>query len=449
MRDRLLLPALTLVVSITSLVASFGTPLIPKMVDHFGVPLHDAQWVLTVPMLSAAVLCPLIGGLGGAGRQRRLLLICLGVVALGLALSALPLGFTAMLVGRAMQGVGLALAPVAISIARGALGERSLPAIANLSVANVVAAGLSYPLASLLAGTLGVHGAYAVALLLTLATLLLVWYAVPETAQAEAFRIDWWGALILAGGAGAVLLMLSQLGLWSPLTSIAVTVGGALLISFWSIRSLRVDHPLIDLRQAASPKVSLAHIVILLAGVGGYLFVPLVMLAAQDEHAAGIPFALIGLFFIPYSLMAAIGSRMGNRLRGVLSLTALLIIGTSSYILGSVVLALWHSSVLALVVGMAIGGFGSGCTFAIAPLLIVQQVPSSSISSALSFNLLLRYFGFSIGSALVPVLVTVAASSTGDSYTIPFLAGAGFFALCVIALLLWPGVRGGRDRVQT
>lgn len=441
MRERLLMPTLALVTIMTALIASLGTPLIAQMVEHYGVSLQDAQWVLTMPMLTGAVVSPLLGRLGGPGRQRRLLLVSLGLVVFGLVLSTVPLGFGAMLIGRALQGIGLALAPIAMSLAREVLGaEKSLPMIANLSVANVAAAGLSYPLAALFAGLIGIPGVYAIGLVLATGTFVLVWFTIPKSTAVEPLAVDWFGAILLAAGAGALLLMLSQLHSWSLLMGALVAVGSSVLIAWWVHRSLRIREPLIDLRLAASPAVSLAHILIFFVAAGGYLMLPLVMLAGQDERAANLSIAFVGFLFIPYSLFAAFGGRLGNRLRGRVPLLTLALIGTSSYAVACVVLALWHSNVWALVVGMAIGGIGSGGTIAVVPQLIVRQVPNQATSSALSFNTLLRYIGFSAGSALCPVLVSVG-DGLGDSYTLAFFVAAGFFVLSALVVLFWPGVR--------
>ncbi|ALJ18706.1 MFS transporter [Microbacterium sp. No. 7] len=432
MRERLFVPALVMVMVITALVAGFGTPLVPQMSRHFLVSMDQAQWVVTIPMLVGAVASPLIGRLGGPGRQRAVLLVCLALVTAGLALSALPLGFAAMLAGRALQGLGIALAPVVLALARGALGPvASLPLIANLSIAATVAAGLAFPVTSAVAGLSGISGAYWVGFVLSAITLLLVWYAIPADAAGTRIPIDWRGAGVLVLGSGALLVLISQVRVWSAVTSLAVAAASTLLIAYWVMRTLRVSNPLIDLRLAASPKVALAHVVMVLASMGTYLLLPLVMLAGQDESSLGVPLVFAGFLHIPYALGALVGARLGNRLRRRVSLSALLVIGLSGYALATLVLAFLHDVLGVVLLSVLLSGIGSGCTFAVAPQLIVQQVPQESASSALSFNMLLRYIGFSVGSALTPVLMGVSVMSGFDAYLIPFLAATAFFVVAI------------------
>lgn len=440
MQQRLLFPALSLVMVVTALVSGLGTPLVPSMVDHFGVPLEAAQWVITIPMLSAAVCSPLLGRLGAPGRQRRLILVCLGLVAFGLVLSAVPLGFTAMLVGRALQGIGLALAPIVMAIARRLLGtEASLPVIANLSAAVVIAAVVSYPLSSLIADLAGLEAAYWFGLLLTLATLLLAWVAIPRETAVGRVSVDWLGALLLAAGSGALLLLCSLLQSWSAWWSAGMGIAATAFVALWVLRSMRVADPLIDLRLAVRPRVLVSHLVAVVNSVGSYMILVLVMLAGQDEAGAHLPLALAGFLLVPYSIMSAVTMKLGNVLRGRLSLLTLLILSTAAFALSCLLLAVGYANGWALLAGAAIGGIGGGWTFSILPQLIVQQVPQEETASALSFNMLLRNIGNGVGIALCPVLIAlgVQVGVSAGGYEVPFLCAATVLVAELAALLVY------------
>lgn len=440
MQRRLLFPALSLVMVITALVSGLGTPLVPSMVDHFGVPLEAAQWIITMPMLSAAVCSPLLGRLGASGRHRRLILVCLGLVAVGLLMSALPLGFVAMLIGRALQGIGLALAPIVMAIARRQLGtEASLPVIANLSAAVVIAAVVSYPLSSLIADLAGLEAAYWFGLLLTLVTLVLARVAIPRETVAVRISVDWLGACFLAVGSGALLLLCSLVQVWPLWWSVAAGLIACASTALWIHRSLRVSDPLIDLRLAAKPQALVSHVVAVVNSIGSYMILVLVMLAGQDQAAAGLPLVLAGFLLVPYSIMSAVTMKLGNALRGKLSLLTLLVLSTSAFVLSCLLLAVGHSNGWVLVAGAAIGGIGGGWTFSILPQLIVQQVPQEETASALSLNMLLRNVGNGIGIALCPVLIALGVQSgiSAGGYELPFLFAAGMMLVELCALLVY------------
>jgi MFS family permease len=105
---------------------------------------------------------------------------------------------------------------------------------------------------------------------------------------------------------------------------------------------------------------------------------------------------------------------------------------------------LWESFVM-----MGILGIGLGTTYAAIPGLIVRSVPPRETGSAMGFYQVVRYVGFSLGSAVTAsILTSHTSSSTGRpdlvGYTTVFWAAA---AICILAALLaWVvSVRGERD----
>src|ERR1700734_830580 len=84
---------------------------------------------------------PVMGRLADGPRQRAVMLVALGVVIAGCAISAVSNGFTVLIIGRALQGVGLGLLPVAMAIARRNLPwEAARQTIATLSVTGAIGA---------------------------------------------------------------------------------------------------------------------------------------------------------------------------------------------------------------------------------------------------------------------------------------------------------------------
>lgn len=428
---------------LTSAVASLGTPLIPLVVSTYDVPLHTAQWTLTSPLLLGAIATPVIGRLGGQSRRKPVLLGAVGIVVVGLTLSALPLPFEFLLTGRVLQGLGLAIAPLAIAIARDEVAPPHLqPVTALLSVTALSGAGLGSPFTTLVAGTLGMHAPYAIAAALAAVGLVLVAIAVPRNPKASQAELDWFGASVLGAGVLLALLAIGQSTvLEAPMT---LLIGGAAvaMILLWVHRSLRARAAVIDLRLAVRPRVVVAHIVALAGGVGTYLLLPLVMLAAQDPGAANVPLTAAGLLLVPYALLSTISVGAALRMQRRIGTSMVLVLGGATYATACLVLSAWHSSFWVLLLAMTIAGIGSGWTFAVIPQLIIAQVPAEETSSAMSLNMLLRYVGFSVGSSLGPVFIQAALAVGDDSYQLPFLWTSILFAGYAIVLIVL--IRRGR-----
>ncbi|MDO9455931.1 MFS transporter [Nocardioides sp.] len=413
-RDRARLTTLALVTTVGAVVSSLGAPLVPSIAEQYDVSVPAAQWALTATLLAGAVATPVLGRLGSGRRRRPTVLAGIGVVLLGTLLAALPLGYGPLVVGRALQGVGLALVPLALAVARDAYrGAEQARALALLSVTTVAGAGLGYPVTSLIAEYAGLHGAYVFGAVLVTITLLRALRHLPADLDIPGQPVDLVGAAGITTGTLALLLTVSQGRVWgwtSPAT-VTLAVVGVVAMAAWVRWTLRHEHPLVDLRLAARPGVVGPHVVALVLGIGMYGLLSLSVVIVRADGAPGFGLDLgvgvAGFVLVPYSIASVAGSqaaravdrRWGNRL--------LLPLGCSSFAASLALLAWQHDHLWQLLVAMALGGLGSGFSFSSLAGLIVPHVPSAETGSAIAFNQLLRYLGFSIGSASSVVLLEV------------------------------------------
>jgi MFS family permease len=433
-RRLLLLPALVLLTTVTSVVSSLGAPLVPAIAADAGVSVSTAQWTLTAALLSGAVSTPVVGRLGGNRRRRAVIIGGLLVVALGTLVAALPLGFPFLLAGRAMQGVGMALTPLAFAVAREFV-EESQQAIALLAVTTIVGAGLGYPVTAIVAERLGVAAAFWLGLAICLVTLALALTSVPRSASTAEDRVDWLGAGLLASGTAAFLVAVSQGDPWGWLSGrvLGLAALAAMALVLWVRRTLRVDRPLVDLRLARSRGAVAANLTALTGGTATYLLLSIVMLQVQAPTAQaglGQSVTVAGLLLVPYSLLSFTGSRVTTSLSRRVTPDFLLPIGAAVFAVALGGLALWHREVWQVAVVMALGGVGSGCSFAALPGLIVRSVPAEETGSATAFNHVMRMLGFSTGSALALALLEVFSAggvTTDASYAAVAWVGSGIW----------------------
>ncbi len=417
-QQRLLLPTLALLTTITAVVSSLGAPLVPSIAAAYDVRLTTAQWSLTATLLAGAVATPVVGRFATGRLRRPTILAGLMVVTAGTALAMIPTSYGVLVAGRAMQGVGMALLPLAIAVARDALeGERMSRAIALLSVTTVAGAGLGYPLTALVAEIGGLPAAYGLGTVLAAATLAMAWRHVPGSDAVAPMRVDWAGAVLLSVGMLAVLLAVSEGEVWgwtSPLT-LALGATGLVLMVVWVGWTLRTSSPLVDLRMAVRPGIAAPNLVAFVAGLGMYSLLTLaVVLVRADDPGFGLdqPVLVAGLILVPYSLMSVLGNLLARVVRVRLGSALLLPTGCLMFLASTVLLALAHDHLWQLLLAMALGGVGSGFTFSSLAVLMVPHVPQAETGSAVAFNQVLRYLGFTIGSALSVALM--AAYGGGD-----------------------------------
>ncbi len=407
----------------------------PSVAADFDVRLTTAQWSLTAALLAGAVSTPVVGRFASGRLRRPTILAGLATVTLGmvLATAAVPLGSFGLLVAaRAMQGVGLALLPLAIAVARDEMtGERLARAVALLSVTTVAGAGLGYPLTALVAEVGGLAAAYLFGAALTAASWLMAWRFVPQAPTLEGARVDWSGAVGLSAAMLAALLAVSQGEVWgwtSPRT-LALGVAGLVGLVAWVAWTLRRPHPLVDLRLAVRPGIAAPNLVAPIAGLGMYSLLTLVVVLVRADgpgFGLGMSVLVAGTVLVPYALMSVLGNQLARVVAARVGPAVLLPTGCLMFLGATLALAVWHDHLWQALAVMALGGAGSGFTFSSLAVLMVPHVPAAETGSAMAFNQVLRYLGFTVGSALSVALM--AAYGGG---------GAGFRAALLTIASVW------------
>jgi predicted MFS family arabinose efflux permease len=438
-RDRALVPVLVFLGTVVAVISSLGAPLVPTIatVDH--VSLADAQWSLTVTMLVGAVATPVMGRLGDGPRRRPVILVAAAVVVVGSVLAALPLGFGALVVGRALQGIGLGLTPLAIATARDSLPPaRSRSAVALLSITTVAGVGLGYPLTGVIAQSFGLHAGFWFGALISAVALLCAVLVVPSTRHRESRPLDALGAVLIGLALGGLLLVLSQGASWgwtSP-RLLAPAAGAVALLAWWVRHELRTEHPLVDLRTLRNRTVLTADVTGLVAGVAMYLLMSLVTRYVQTPVAAGYGLGgsvvVAGLALLPFSAVSVLSSKVTPLVARRTSTATVLTLGCLVSLASMLLFLVAHDHLWQVLVVMAIAGLGVGCTFAVMPGLIVGAVPASEVGSAVSFNQVLRYVGYSTGSALCGA---VLQAHTAPGHRLP--DAAGYRTATLIGCAVW------------
>jgi predicted MFS family arabinose efflux permease len=453
-----LVPVLVFLCLVTSVVSSLGAPLIPTIASADHVSLADAQWSLTIALLVGALATPTMGRLGDGPRRRPVILGALAAVTVGGVLAALPLSFGWLLTGRALMGLGLGLTPLAMATARDALtGERSRSTIALLSITTVIGVGLGYPVTGLITTVFGFRSAFWFGAAVTAIALVASWRTIPAN-PGRRHPLDVVGGLLLGGGLAALVLGLSEEVSWgwtSPKLLTAALLAAALLAG-WVVQELRTEHPLIDLSLLRNRTVLTADVTGLLGGLGMYLLISLVIRYVQTPASAGYGFGasvvVAGLVLLPFSIASVTASRVAPLIARRTSPDLVLPAGCAIFVAAALMFVFARGQLWEVFVVMAVAGLGVGCTFAALPGLIVRSVPPEETGSAMSFNQVLRYVGYAIGSALSATILaahtpTGRALPLAGGYEVVAVLGSVVLTVAAVVSFLLPRIGVAFDRV--
>lgn len=440
---RMLVPSLVFVALVVAAVGSLGAPLITSVATTVHVSLASAQWTLTITLLAGAVATPVLGRLGAGPYRRATILATLTVVVVGSVLTVIPLPFWSLLVGRAAQGVGLGLTALMMGVARDHLpADRASSTIALVSVASTIGIGVGYPLAGLLTDLGGLRAAYGLGVVVAVLALAAAWRSIPASPPGRSARVDLPGAALLAVALLAVLYLASETTLWTEhLTdAVTLTVVAVVLLTMWVLVERRVAHPLVDLRLLRNPAVAGANIAMFIAGIGMYLLLTLITRYAQTPSSTGYGFGLstfvAGLILVPFSVLGFVAGKLTPRLREKLSAPAILAVSGAIVLVAFVLFAAARSTIIELLIAMAILGFGVGSFSSAMPATILAVTPAEETSSAMSVNQVVRSVGFSLGSAVGGL--TLAAGNGAEfpansRYAAAAWIGAGVMAAATAA----------------
>lgn len=431
-----LAPVLVFTTMVAAVISSLGAPLIPTISDDLRIPLSSAQWSLTAALLVGAVSAPVMGRLGDGPRRRETLIAGLAIVTLGGVIAALAPNLASLVAGRALQGLGLGLVPLTMASARDHLPPARVAAtIALLSVCAAAGVGAGYPISGLIADGLGLHAAFWFGAIVSGAALACVVVVLPSSGGNPSARLDVLGVALLTVGLTALLLAIAEGNSWGWASGevLGLVLLAAIALTTWTIHELGVPSPLVDLRLLRHPAVLTGDVCATVLGVAMYIYLSSVTEFVQTPPAVGYGFGAsvvtAGLCLVPFSITSLVASRALPRTTALFGPRALLPLGSLVVAAGGAFFALLHGSLWEAFVMMGLLGFGLGSTFAAIPGLIVRAVPESETGSALGFYQVVRYIGFSLGSALA---ASVLAGRTPAGRHLPEEGG--------FTLVLWIAV---------
>jgi hypothetical protein len=193
-----------------------------------------------------------------------------------------------------------------------------------------------------------------------------------------------------------------------------------------------------------------ANVTTLLAGIGMYLLISVVTRLVQTPAGTGYGLGgsvlMAGLVLIPYSVGSLVAMKVVPVLIRRISAGIVLPLGSVVVLLAMVMFTwdragLWEIGVL-----LGVAGLGVGLIFSGTPGLIMRSVPPHETGSAASFNQVIRYVGFSAGSALSAVALQAGtppgqALPADSGYTIAGLIGCALWIVTAVAALALPRLR--------
>jgi MFS family permease len=450
--QRMVFVVLTTAVGAYGLLQSLILPVLPTI----QLGLHTSQtavtWVLTAYLLSASVFTPILGRVGDIVGKDRMLVVTLGVLAVGSLVAALATSITVMIIARVIQGVGGAVIPLAFGIIRDEFPrERVAGAVGTAASLVAVGAGLGIVLAGPIVNAFDYHWLFWIPTVIVVLAAVAAHLFVPESPIRTPGRPNLLAGALLSGWLVALLVAVSEGPVWGwgsgrVLGLFAVSV---VITAGWMWVEARSSEPLIDMRMMRVTAVWTTNLVAFLFGFGMYsvfVFLPEFLQTPRSTgYGFGASVTQSGLFIVPQSVAMLVLGLQTGRLTAAFGSKMVVVGGSILGIVPYFMLAFAHSQRWEIYLASTLLGVSVGAVFSAVSSLIVEAVPAEQTGVASGMNANIRTIGGAIGSGVVASVVTSHTVSGGlpreAGYTLGFAALGVAAIIAAVAALLIPTAR--------
>ena len=403
---------------------------LPAMARHFGVGLSVLKWVVVAYMLAVTAALLPAGRLADIWGRKRIIVVGMSILAVSAVLCALAPTVETLLVCRVMQGIGggLVLANVMVEItAVFPKAERRKAMALNASVlAMALVTGLV--VGGLLIGEFGWRSLFLVILTVSVLGLILSQIILKSGPRSPGRgSLDWLGTLLSLGAVGVPFLFVETFtgNLLNP-TSLALLMGGTVLLVLFVLMERRASLPLLDLslfRSRGFTCGSLAAAFYFVAAVSCYFLLPL-----YAQIVMGLSPVMAGVLMVPLSIVLTVSSLTVGRLSGrygarTLSTAGMLCVSGAVFGLS---LPGAEASYIEFVWPLMLLGIGGGLFHPPNNSATLNNVAKEHLSVANGFLSMARNFGQAVGAALAATLLAQGLGHGGWEGAIAGPGGTAF-----------------------
>lgn len=392
---------------------------VPAVVDDLG-GFTQFPWLFSVYLLAQAVTVPIYAKLADQFGRKPVMLVGIGLFLLGSLLCGLAWSMGSLIAFRAVQGLGAgAVQPMGMTIV-GDIYSMAERATVQGYLASVwaISSVVGPTLGGVFADYLSWRWIFFVNIPLGLAAATMIWRRFDERVERSRHRIDYAGAVLLAGGGVLLLLGLLEGGVrwdWASPASVAIFVVAAVLLVGFVLVERRAAEPVLPLWVFGHRVLLAAMLASLVVGIlmmGLTTYVPLYAQNVLGHGAVVAGFALAGM-----TLGWPVAASTSGRIYLARGFRFTLLLGSGAAVVGGALLTLVGAGSSIWLLGAASFVLGLGFGYVASPSIVAAQssVTWQHRGVATGATMFARSVGSAIGVAVFGAIANaVVADRIGD-----------------------------------
>ncbi|WP_082474218.1 MDR family MFS transporter [Curtobacterium sp. Leaf261] len=398
---------------------------LPRIIGDLGGGESAYTWVVTSTLLATTVTTPVWGKFADLFNRKLLIQLALVIFVLGSALAGFSQNPGTLITFRVLQGVGAGgLTALSQIIMADIISPRERGRYMGLFGAVMAVGTVGGPLfGGFLTDGLGWRWNFFVGVPFAIAAIILLQFTLKLRARAaRKVKIDYLGAVLIAGGVSLLLIWVtlagSQFG-WASLATVLMVGGAVVALVLAVVVEIRAEEPILPMTLFKNRTFTLAVIASVVVGIA--MFGTSVYLAQYMQLARGATPTESGLLTLPMivglllssTVVGSIISKTGKWKRYMVGGTISLVVGM--FLMGTIA---YDTPYPIVGVFMFLMGAGIGAVMQNLVLVVQNTTEAKNIGSASAGVAFFRSLGGTIGvSVLGTILGSRITTLLGDKQT--------------------------------
>ncbi|WP_046213590.1 DHA2 family efflux MFS transporter permease subunit [Paenibacillus wulumuqiensis] len=390
---------------------------LPRMMSDLGILENQAQWLVTLYLLTSGIVVPAAGYLLGRFSTRALFFASAGAFLAGLLIAAVSSGYFLLLIGRLVQGIGagLLMPLFQTTILRVFPREKIGAAMGTVGIVMGLAPALGPVLSGIVVEDHSWRMLFYAMLPVAVLNLALSFVSLKNVGERSPAKLDLRSLLYSSAGFSGVLYGLNSVGRQgNTLSAWAVLLVGIVLVALFVMRQLRLPEPFLNMRLFRNrifTQTTLISIALFFSMIGVEIFLPL-----YAQNVRGMTPRESGLTLLPGALLMGISGFISGRLYdrfGAARLVRFALLSMTAALLLFALLIGPATPILLLVLLFAVFMVSVGFIMSPVTAYAMANIPPSLIKHASPMMIMVRAFSGALsGVVLAAVLTPFAAHSS-------------------------------------